>query len=200
MKVYGLTGGIASGKSTVTALIRAAGHEVIDADEIVRSLYDPGKPVFNAILKAFGAGVLDREGQIDRQVLASMIFGDAASRHRLNAVTHPIIYEEVNRRIEAARVRGDQMVFVDVPLLFESNREQFYDAVILVFVEPEDQLNRLMDRNGLTADEAKARIVSQMPIHEKLELADYIIDNTGGRDQLKTQVDQLLDRLGKRTE
>ena len=179
MKVYALTGGIASGKSTVTEWLRSRGYLVIDADEIVKDLYGQGEPVYNAIVKTFGSEILNSQGEIDRLKLGRIVFSDKDSRLRLNHATHPIIEAQISEKINAAKAACKSMVFVDSPLFLEKGRDPTYDAVILVYVDPEVQMKRLMKRNQLSIEDAKRRIESQMPLREKRAHSDYIIDNKG---------------------
>lgn len=198
MKVYGLTGGIASGKSTVAALLVKSGYEVVDSDKIVKSLYGKGAAIYAAISEAFGETVMTADGNIDRKRLGNLIFNNLEARQMLNAVTHPVIRREIEKRLEVCRIRGDRIVFVDVPLLYESDMLGRYDGVILVYANVSLQLSRLMARNGLSEEEAAARIKSQMPMEEKRAGADFIIDNQGSINQLKKEVVALIDFLEKR--
>lgn len=197
MIVYGLTGGIASGKSTVAALLVQAGYEVVDCDDIVRRLYDKGKPIYNAVLDAFGTQILNSDGEIDRKLLGAQIFKNAEDRIRLNSVTHPIIQSEVERQLVNCQLRGDNLVFVDVPLLYESNLSDLYQGIVVVYCAPSLQRKRLMERNGYSASEAALRIKSQIPMEEKRVLADYVIENQGSFEDLKIKVYELLDILDK---
>lgn len=195
MKVFALTGGIASGKSTVTHWLRSRGYMVIDADEIVKDLYGKGDPIYNAIMKVFGTEVLKPDGEIDRQKLGGIVFSDEASRLRLNHATHPIVEAQIADKIEAAKAKGISLIFVDSPLLLEKGRDPRYDAVILVYVDPEIQTRRLMERNQLSVEDAGRRIKSQMPLAEKKAHADYIIDNNGTLETLELQLETLLEKL-----
>jgi len=190
-----LTGGIASGKSTVTLILRARGYVVIDADDIVRQLYGKGKPIYNAIVSAFGNEILNLSGEIDRKKLGALVFSDSEARKRLNSATHPIVEAEITKELHEKQLQGETMVFVDTPLLIETGNSERYDAVILVVVDFETQLQRLQSRNQLSHDEAVLRIKSQMPLEDKKAYADFIIDNNGTLEMLDQQVDQLLARL-----
>jgi len=190
-----LTGGIASGKSTVTLILRARGYVVIDADDIVRQLYGKGKPIYNAIVSAFGNEILNLSGEIDRKKLGALVFSDSEARKRLNSATHPIVEAEITKELHEKQLQGETMVFVDMPLLIETGNSERYDAVILVVVDFETQLQRLQSRNQLSHDEAVLRIKSQMPLEDKKAYADFIIDNNGTLEMLDQQVDQLLARL-----
>lgn len=195
MRKIALTGGIASGKSTVTLILRARGYVVIDADDIVRQLYGKGKPIYNAIVSAFGNEILNLSGEIDRKKLGALVFSDSEARKRLNSATHPIVEAEITKELHEKQLQGETMVFVDMPLLIETGNSERYDAVILVVVDFETQLQRLQSRNQLSHDEAVLRIKSQMPLEDKKAYADFIIDNNGTLEMLDQQVDQLLARL-----
>lgn len=195
MKVFALTGGIASGKSTVTLKLRARGCVVIDADDIVKQLYGKGKPIYEAIVREFGNEILDLKGEIDRKKLGRLVFSDSEVRNRLNNATHPIVDAEILWGIETAKHQGEKFIFVDSPLLVETGKHEHYDAVILVYVHPDIQIQRLMLRNQLSHEEALQRINSQMPIDDKKAYADFIIDNNGTIEALDRQVDQLLLKL-----
>lgn len=195
MRKIALTGGIASGKSTVTLILRARGYVVIDADNIVRELYGKGKPIYNAIVSTFGKEILDLSGEIDRKKLGALVFSDSEARKRLNSATHPIVEAEISKELHEKQLQGETMVFVDTPLLIETGNSERYDAVILVAVDFETQLQRLQSRNQLSHDEAVLRIKSQMPLEDKKAYADFIIDNNGTLEMLDQQVDQLLARL-----
>lgn len=195
MKVYGITGGIASGKSTVTGFLRDRGFMVIDADEVVRGLYKPGLKIYQAIVAAFGTEILDKSGEIDRKKLGALVFGSSVQRERLNAATHPIIQDEMDRRLRDAEAQGAAIIFVDSPLLIEMGQTDRYDAIILVCAEPLVQLERLMQRNQLSHEEARLRIESQMPLAQKKARADYLLHNDGDLESLKHQVEMLLDQL-----
>lgn len=195
MRKIALTGGIASGKSTVTLILRARGYVVIDADDIVRQLYGKGKPIYNAIVSAFGNEILNLSGEIDRKKLGALVFSDSEARKCLNSATHPIVEAEITKELHEKQLQGETMVFVDTPLLIETGNSERYDAVILVVVDFETQLQRLQSRNQLSHDEAVLRIKSQMPLEDKKAYADFIIDNNGTLEMLDQQVDQLLARL-----
>jgi len=195
LKIFALTGGIASGKSTVTLKLRSRGYSVLDADEIVRQRYGKGQSIYNAIVSAFGNEILDLAGEIDRKRLGALIFSNAEARKRLDSATHPIVEAEILRMIEDANANNEKMIFVDSPLLVEMGKLERYDAVILVYVTPDIQLQRLMTRNHLTYDEAMQRINSQMPIEGKKAYADFIVDNSGPLDALDQQIDDLLVQL-----
>lgn len=191
-KIIGLTGGIATGKTTVSKILTGNGYVVIDADILSRSVTKKGEPAFTQIVKEFGENILNEEGSIDRKVLGKIIFSDEKLKLRLNNITHPYIFEEIKKQI-IKKCRENKIVFVDIPLLFEEysklNEANInFDEIWLVYVEKSSQLNRLMKRDELNIQEAEKRIGSQMPIEEKLKLADVIINNNEDKLILKANV------------
>ena len=187
MDVIGLTGGIASGKSTVAAMLRELGATVIDADEASRAVVEPGTPGLKAVVEAFGPDVLDGE-RLDRWKLGSIIFADEAARRRLEAITHPLIRVWMAERQREAEERGEERVVLDIPLLYENGLDRGLEAVIVVYAPTEVEMERLMARNRLDRKEAARRLGTQMPIEEKKALAAYVIDNSGNREQTLEQV------------
>jgi len=194
--IVGLTGGIASGKSTVSNMFKAMGITVIDADVESRLAVEIGEPAYREIIATFGEGILQPDGAINRPKLGALIFHDEEKRQRLNQIVHPEVRRRMNRKKQEALARGENVVVLDIPLLFESNLTTMVDKTILVYVDPDIQLNRLMERNGLTMDEAKARIDSQMPLSEKIQLADAVINNNGSLSETKDQLDEILSDWG----
>ncbi|MFY4774633.1 dephospho-CoA kinase [Metabacillus sp. RGM 3146] len=190
--VIGLTGGIASGKSTVSNMIRDWGYPIIDADIIAKEAVDPGKPALEKIIKAFGRDILKGDGSLDRQKLGGIIFQNAAKREILNSIVHPAVREEMLKKRDEAKSNGEKAVVLDIPLLFESKLAHFADVTLLVFTDDEVQLKRLMERNGYTEEEAAMRISSQMPLTEKKKLADAVIDNNGTLLETKEQLQDLF--------
>lgn len=190
--VVGLTGGIASGKSTVANMLKEMGIEVIDADIEARKAVEIGEVAYEQIVTYFGEDVLNDDHTINRSRLGEIIFNDSAKRQKLNEIVHPDVRRRMNEKKEAAISRGDQVVVLDIPLLFESGLKHMVDVVLLVYVEKDVQLQRLMERNQLTKQEALARIRSQMPIEDKRKLADKVINNNGSIDNTKKQLIELL--------
>lgn len=183
MKVIGLTGGIASGKSSVAKILENCGAVVVDADQLAREVVAPGEPAFCAIVEAFGDRVLRLDGALDRTALGKLVFADAAARKVLEKITHPRIAERAARRIEEERLRGAKVLFYMVPLLIEAGLASTVHEVWLVSVDREVQINRLMQRDAITRDEALRKIGAQMPLAEKAAYADVIIDNNGLPDE-----------------
>lgn len=187
--LIGLTGGIGSGKSTVSALLAARGATVIDADAIVRELQQPGQPVFAAMVEAFGPGIVAADGTLDRQAVADQVFTDDDARRRLNEIVHPAVGEEIARRLaEAAATDG--VVVLDVPLMVESGRGG-YAGLIVVDCPPEVAVRRLVEQRGLREDDARARMAVQVSREERLALADVVVDNSGDLDALGREVDRV---------
>lgn len=190
MKLIGLTGGSGSGKSTVAMLLRELGAVVVDADEAAHAVYEPGTPGFEAVIREFGDYYV-RDGRIDRQRLGELVFKDAASRRRLNAIVHPLVREWMASRTVEAAERGAGVVVQDVPLLFENGLERLYSSVVVVYVPEELQLERLVKGRGFTPERARAVIAAQVPIEEKRRRAHHVIDNSGTTEQTRAQVEQL---------
>ncbi|MFE5387685.1 dephospho-CoA kinase [Bacillus thuringiensis] len=190
--VIGLTGGIASGKSTVSEMFRELSIPVIDADVIAREVVEQGKPAYNKIVEVFGAEVLQQDGELDRPRLGSIVFYNEEKRLQLNKIVHPAVREEMNRKKEMYIKEGMQAVVLDIPLLFESKLTSLVDRVLVVAVKPHTQLERLMKRNNFSEEEATARIQSQMPLEEKVKNADEVINNDGTIMGTKTQLQVIL--------
>ena len=190
--MIGLTGGIASGKSTVSNMFKELGITVIDADVEARLAVQQGEPAYKLIVSEFGEDILLENGEIDRPKLGSIIFYDSALRQRLNEITHPEVRKRMAQQMQEAVLNGEKAVVLDIPLLFEGKLTYMVEKTILVYVDAETQLKRLMNRNALSKDEAKARIQSQMPLSEKVKLADAVIDNTGTIESTKQQLLAIL--------
>jgi dephospho-CoA kinase len=194
LKLIGLTGGVGSGKSTVSAMLQELGAEVIDADEASHAVYEPGSPGFAAVVREFGPEyVLD--GRIDRAKLGELVFHSMDARHRLNDIVHPLVREWMAARTAEAAQRGAEVVVQDVPLLFENGLERLYSTVVLVYVPETLQLKRLIEGRGLSDERARTMIAAQMPIEEKKMLAHHVIDNSGSRETTRKQVESLWKQL-----
>ncbi len=198
MPVAGLTGGIATGKSLVTDYMRREGVVVIDADELAREVVEPGQPALEEIVRAFGPHMLLEDGTLDRRKLGQRIFPSVEERRRLEAIIHPRVYhrgwEKINRQCSAQP--GRWLVFA-VPLLFESGHEKEVDEVVLVYTDAATQLERLMNRDGLSREAAAQRIAAQIPIETKKGMANFVIDNSGTVASTWRQVDRLLARWNR---
>ncbi|QCT03550.1 dephospho-CoA kinase [Paenibacillus algicola] len=194
----GLTGGIATGKSTVSSMFVRKGALLVDADAIAREVMLPGHPVLAEVAAHFGPDILGSDGQLNRERLGEIVFNQPQERQALNDITHPAIRREIRDRIQVyEQQHPDSLVIVDIPLLFESGLQAQYDQTLLVYVPAKLQLERLMQRNGLTREQAAARIQSQMDIEEKKSLADYVIDNSGTLDETLHQVEKLWNRIAR---
>lgn len=183
--VIGLTGGIASGKSLVADILRELGAEIIDADEVYRSLIVPGAPLYDKIVSQWGNEILDDNRHIDRRKLGTMVFSDPELRHRLDALTHPGIIESIKKRLQRS---GETISVVVAPLLLEAGQKGLVDQIWLVVLDEDAQLRRLSGRDKLSIEEARKRIESQMPQKEKEKYADLTIDNSGSREMTRAQV------------
>jgi dephospho-CoA kinase len=190
--IIGLTGGIASGKSTVARMLLDMNIPVIDADVEARKVVENGQKAYVRIIETFGSEILTAAGDIDRVKLGSIVFHDEDKRHQLNAIVHPAVRESMNAEKAKYVILGNSVVVLDIPLLFESKLTHMVDKTILIYVDAEIQLNRLMSRNQLVESEAMARIKSQMPLIEKIKLADAVIDNNGTINDTETQLIKIL--------
>ncbi|MFH0823442.1 MAG: dephospho-CoA kinase [Pseudomonadota bacterium] len=200
MRIIGLTGGIASGKSSVSNMFKEAGIPVICLDEAARKTADPGGAAIEAIRAAFGEDVLDDQGGLDREAMAGIVFKDAGKRRLLESIIHPIVARETDRMAADYARQGNNMVIVDVPLLYEVGWDRKCDLVIVVYASRETQSARLMKRDGLTQEQARLRLDAQMPIEDKRRLGNFVIDNSGSPDETRHQVLSLLEKLQETTE
>lgn len=191
MLTIALTGGIACGKSTVSGMLAALGASVIDADQISRSLTAPGGPALPAIRQAFGDGVFQADGTLDRPALSAVVFADKRAIETLNAITHPLVKQQMEEKLEACRKNGAKVVVLDVPLLFETGMQHMGDVVACVVAPEEVQIARMKSRNGYSRQEALGRIRSQMPVSEKAARSDIVIDTDRPLDELQKAVERL---------
>ncbi len=190
MRVLGLTGGIGSGKSMVARMFARLGAVVIDADQLAREVVEPGQPALREIASTFGPDVLLPDGRLDRPKLAGIIFADPAERAKLDAITHPRIRERMDEEVQARR-SGTGVLIVDIPLLYENDRTHTVERVIVVWADPQTQLRRIRERDGLSAESARQRIAAQMPLDAKRARADHVIDNSGSREDTRRQVEAI---------
>ncbi|KPP67091.1 Dephospho-CoA kinase domain-containing protein-like [Scleropages formosus] len=196
MFLVGLTGGIASGKSTVSSMLRELGCPVIDADVVARQVVEPNSSAYCRIVQHFGQEVLLENGEIDRQKLGQIIFTSAEKRRLLNSITHPEIHKAMLKHILLYFLRGYHYIILDVPLLFETRRlTRFLNHTVVVYCDPTTQLSRLMQRDSLTQQQAEQRIAAQMPLNEKRGLANHVIENSGSREDTLRQVLRLHSKL-----
>ena len=190
MKLIALTGGIGSGKSAAARFLREMGVTVIDADEGTRAVQAPGSEGLRRLVEAFGPGILDPSGALDRPRLAAIAFRDLDARRRLNEIVHPLVRGWMAERQREAAERGDEVVVLDIPLLFESRGVAGFDAVILVYAPEQLQLQRLVEQRGMDERAARERLAAQMPIDEKRGLASHVIVNTGTLEDLRAEVER----------
>ena len=190
--VIGLTGGIASGKSTVSNMIKNMGITVVDADQISRDVVEVGKPAYNQIVQVFGVEILQQDHTLNREKLGALIFSDQTKREQLNKIVHPAVRKEMLDQVEKEKKQRSNAVVLDIPLLFESKLTYMVDKTLLVYVDEQTQLERLMKRNSYTQEEAILRIQSQLPLKDKRVLADEIIDNNGSVEHTEAQLKAVL--------
>ncbi len=190
MNIYGLTGGIASGKSTVSRMLRELGAEVLDADVIAREVVEPGTPGLQAVAERF-PGVLDASGRLDRAKLGARVFGDPKERAALNALLHPLIGQQFLLRTQELAERGLERVIYDAPLLIENRLHEAMNGVVLVWVPREVQKARLMGRDGLDEAAAEARLAAQLPLDEKRQHATWLVDNSGDLGTTRARVEEV---------
>jgi dephospho-CoA kinase len=190
VKLYGLTGGIASGKSTVSRMLRELGAHVLDADVIAREVVEPGTPGLKAVAERF-PGVLDPDGRLDRAKLGARVFGDPQERAALNALLHPLIGQQFMLRTQALAEQGVERVLYDAPLLIENRLHLGMDGVVLVWVPREVQKARLMARDGLDEAAAEARLAAQLPLDEKRQHATWVVDNSGELGTTRVRVEEV---------
>src|SRR5580704_2812200 len=191
----GLTGGIASGKSAVAAMLRDLGFSVLDADSLAHKLIEPGQPAYDEVLQEFGPSIADAGGRIDRAKLAAIVFGDRAKLDRLNAIVHPRVAEVISRQFEEWQRQGTRDVaFVEAALIIEAGIHKTLEGLVVAWCEPEQQFERLRAR-GLSEAEARRRIAAQLPVEEKLRFATEKIDCSGSLERTRRQVEAFAARL-----
>jgi dephospho-CoA kinase len=194
MRVVGLTGGIASGKSTVSEMFRELGAQVIDADQVARDVVEPGTPGLEEVARRF-PGVVDATGRLDRAALGQRVFADPAERRALEAIVHPRIREEVARRIDALARAGVTVVLYDAALLIENGLHRGMDGVVLVSAPESVQRSRLAARDGLDAAAITARLAAQLPLADKRAHATWVVDNGRSLDETRAQVRQIWEQI-----
>ncbi len=190
--IIGLTGSIASGKSTVSEMLKKAGYPIIDADLVARLVVEPGSETLEKIEHAFGSEVLNEDGTMNRAKVGEIIFNNPASRKILNELIHPAIRQEMLRQRHEYLSQGHETIVMDIPLLFESRLQPLVDKILVVSVTEENQFNRLVERNGFTEKEAKARMSSQLPMSVKEDGADAVIYNNGTLEETEKQLNRIL--------
>ena len=191
-KIIGITGGIASGKSTVTNFLRQQGFQVVDADAVVHQLQKPGGRLFQALVQHFGQEIILENGELNRPLLASLIFSNTEEQEWSKRIQGKIIREEL-ATLREQLAQTEEIFFMDIPLLFEQNYVSWFDKTWLIYVDRDVQVERLMKRDQLSKDEAEFRLVAQWPSEKKEDLASHVLNNNGNQDQLLTQVFSLLE-------
>jgi dephospho-CoA kinase len=196
MLKVGLTGGIASGKSTVSEAFARLGAKVLDADEVAREVVLPGKPVWTKLRHTFGSEFFHPDGRLNRGKLRRLVFAHPEQRSRLNAIVHPEVMREIDFRFEQLTSSAEHaVVLVDVPLLLEVEAADRFDRVVVVYVNETVQLDRLMERDGLSAEEASQALSTQIPLRDKVKQADFVIDNSGTLEETQAQVEKMWQEL-----
>lgn len=195
MKLVGLTGGIASGKSTVAKILQSLGAAIVNADDLAREVVEPGHEAWKEIVASFGTDILQSDQTLDRQKLRTLIFNQPEARKRLESIIHPRVRALAEERIRQYAAAGYPVVIYEVPLLFEGNLQEWLRPVILVACDVETQTARLQRRDHLTAADAEKHIAAQMSLKDKRRLADYVIENNGSLEDLERQTRQILEEL-----
>ena len=195
MKLVGLTGGIASGKSTVAKILQSLGAAIVNADDLAREVVEPGHEAWKEIVASFGADILQSDQTLDRQKLRTLIFNQPEARKRLESIIHPRVRALAEERIRDYAAAGYPVAIYEVPLLFEGNLQEWLRPVILVACDVETQTARLQKRDHLTAADAEKHIAAQMSLKDKRRLADYVIENNGSLEDLERQTRQILEEL-----
>ena len=196
--IVGLTGGIVGGKSTVASMFRDLGAKIIDADRLGHSVILPYKPAWKKIVKLFGEEILRNDLTIDREKLGKIVFGDQALLKKLNEITHPEIIKLIKKEINMARNKThnqEKILVIDAALIYEAKIDRLMDKIIVVYIDEDEQIKRLIKRNNLSKDEASQRVKSQIPMKEKIKMADYVIDNNDTLDKTKEQVETIWQSL-----
>jgi dephospho-CoA kinase len=198
MLVFGLTGGLASGKSTVAAHLRARGVPVVDADQLAREVVAPGTPGLTAVVEAFGREVLAEDGSLERAKLADRVFSDGDARRRLNAILHPLIGAATAARVAELAARGEPLACYEAALLVENGLADAFRPLVVVAVDEATQVARAMARDNATEAQARARITAQLPLATKIAAADYVIDTSGPKEITSQRVDEVLAEIRKK--
>lgn len=191
--IIGLTGSIASGKSTISQLLEDKGFHIIDADLVARKVVEPGTSTLIEISKQFGNEVIHPDGTLNREALGTLIFHNPSKRKQLNELMHPAIRQEMLAQRDQLKKQGMETIIMDIPLLFESKLQHFVEKILVVSVTEDIQLERLIKRNSLSEEEAKVRISSQLPVSEKEKAADAVIYNNGSIEESKIQLERILE-------
>jgi len=196
--VVGLTGGIVSGKSTVALMFKDLGAKIVDADKLGHSVILPHKPAWEKIVKIFGKDILQNDLTIDREKLGKIVFANQSLLKKLNDITHPEITKIIKKEIDSLKNKTynqKKILIIDAALIYEAKIDRLMDKIIVVYIDEDEQIKRLIKRNNLSKDEALQRIKSQMPMKEKVKMADYVIDNSNSLDKTKKQVEKIWKNL-----
>jgi len=199
--IVGLTGGIVSGKSTVASMFRDLGAKIIDADKLGHSVILPNKPAWKKIVKIFGKDILQNDLTIDREKLGKIVFANQTLLKKLNEITHPEITKLIKKEINLAKNKTynqEKVLIIDAALIYEAKINRFMDKIIIVYIDEDEQIKRLIKRNNLSKEEALQRIGSQMPMKEKVKMADYVIDNSSSLNKTREQVKKIWKNLVSR--
>jgi dephospho-CoA kinase len=199
VRIIGLTGGIASGKSMVARVLGGLGGVVVDADQLARDAVKPGEPAYHAIVAQFGEGILKPDRTIDRRALGKIVFADPEARHRLELITHPAIARMAEGKLAELKTAGTAVVIYMAPLLIEAGVTSRVDEVWVVYADPQTQVRRLMQRDGISRAEALQRIAAQMPMDEKRKYGRVVIDNRGTPEEMEQRVREVWDKEIKGT-
>jgi len=191
----GLTGGIACGKTVIRRRLDDNGVPTLDADSVVHGLFTPGTDVTQAVGALLGASVIAADGSVDRKTLGAIVFADAAARESLEAIVHPKVFEAIETFLGNARNQSAAIAVVDAALMYETASYERYDRIVVAYCPPETQQQRLMTRDGLSPEQAQRRIDAQMPVEEKRDLADYVVDTSGTLEQTLQQTDTVFEQL-----
>ncbi len=190
--IVGITGGISSGKSTISNYLIKNGYFVIDADEISHKITEKGNAALEKIREAFGNDVFTLSNELNRQALGNKIFADEQKRKELNDIIHPVVLNEIKNIISSS---SEELIFIDVPLLFEAKYNEICDYTIVVYVDYDIQIDRLCKRNNISVSDAKIRIEAQMPLSEKIKLADYVINNASTEEESYNQLEKIINQI-----
>jgi len=197
----GLTGGIVGGKSTVASMFKNLGAKIIDADKLGHSVILPDKPAWKKIVKIFGKDILQNDLTIDREKLGKIVFANQSLLKKLNNITHPEITKMIKKEIDSAKNKihnQEKVLIIDAALIYETKIDRFMDKIIVVYIDKNEQIKRLINRNNFSKEEALQRMRSQMPMKEKVKMADYVIDNSSSLDKTKEQVEKIWEKLVSR--
>jgi len=199
--IVGLTGGIVGGKSTVASMLRDLGAKIVDADELGHSVMLPYRPAWKKITRLFGKDILQNNLNIDREKLGKIVFTNQTLLKKLNEITHPEIIKLIKKEINLVRNKThnqEKILIIDAALIYEAKMDRLMDKIIVVYINEDEQIKRLIKRNNLSKEEASQRIKSQIPMKEKVKMADYVIDNSSSLDETKEQVEKIWKKLVSR--